>query len=240
MSELSAETSELVRILAAIDVLFSPWPIPVPTQSNKNCSGIFHAQQAYLRAEGIPWVVGGSAEVRRHGEKILNNLHKAELIVLPKSQGQHRFVGLTPRGDDTARQLVGGWLACEAWKLLRGMAEAVTDRRGVGPTGPGIWLTEGQLCEAVDGTADDLRAMVLPLLVRGYVSSFVSTDGEQFYTSTSEGKAVADGDRPTPQDTVAEDERCTSLYRTAYAHFSRARRKWCGPERDVFIPFPAR
>jgi hypothetical protein len=236
--DLSDKTATLLHILAKVDSTFSP--MPNPTEANKCCSEIFHRRQAYLRGEGIPWVIGGSAEVRQHGAQVLHSLHQAGLVILPKIRGQHRRVGLTPRGDDMGRSLLGYWRASDCWHLLQGMTDAVADRRGVGPTGPGIWLLERQIKQAIDDSIEKLRAMILPLHVRGLVRVGIDTLGKLYYTVSKEGERAAAGDPPEPQDDVTRDERAIPIYWSAYNAFAREREGWTpASENEVYIPFPA-
>ena len=238
VTELSQETGELLRVLALVDITFAP--MPCPRTDNLNCCEIFHQRLAYRRGAGLPWTVGGSAEDRKHGERVLANLRQASLVVLPKSRGKHRQVGLTPRGDDLGRSLLGYWRAADCWHLLQAMSEAVDDRRGTGPTGKGVWLLERQLEEAIGDSAERAQAMVLPLQARGLISVGIDTVGGLYYTVTTEGKVAARGPAPEPQDQVERDERAVKFYWEAYRVFEHEREGWRpAGSNECYVSFPA-
>jgi hypothetical protein len=228
----------LIRILALVDVVFSPMPSPI--DANQCCSEVFRRRCAYSRGEGVPWTIGGRQEIRREGMEVLARLHESELVALPKASGRHRHVQLTVRGDDLSRSLMGYWRVGDCWHLLRAISEAAHDRRGRGPRGSGIWLLERQLCEAIGGTAGELRAMLLPLLAWWLIEEGVDTDRQFYYTATPRGLVAASNPAPVPQDDVERDERAVSIYWSAYDGFASERGNWRpAGVNEVFIPFPA-
>jgi hypothetical protein len=234
---MSPETNELIRILAGVDATFAPMPNPL--LANSCCAEIFHRRESYHRGEGIPWVVGGSADARRGGEKVLSELKRGGLIVLPRRKGEHRRVGLTSRGCDCARQLAGHPTAADCWPLLRGIVEAVADRRGVGPEGAGVWLLERQLLDGTGGDVATVRALTLPLFVRGFIRVGIDSAGGLYFTSTVAGVAAAAGPAPEPRDTMKPMPEAGEVY-LALADFLKARSEWRTVPNNCFIPFPAR
>lgn len=239
-NELSPETTELLRILAAVDVLFSPMHRPDRGTANSCCAEIFTRQQSYLRGEGLRWIVGGGQAERKAGERVLSELKEAGFIVLPRRRGSHRHVSLTARGDDVGRLLIGHPTAADAWRLLQAVVEAVADRRGVGPDGPGVWLLEKQVTVGDVGDVDAVREMMLPLIVRGYVSNGIDVDGGLYYTSTPIGKEASQGPPPEPQDDIEFMEEAREIYEDAYATARTERDSWRAASGHIFIPFPAR
>ena len=233
------ETETLVQVLAAVDSLFSA--MPCPRDYNPACFEIFHRRQDYLAGRGLPWTIGGSAPARRVGEQLLASLEKSGLATRLKVARGHRRVQLTIAADDRARSLLGFYRAADAWNLLRGVAEGVANRHGRGPTGPGIWLVERQLCEALDGTPDELRAMLLPLLARGLLSESIATDSECHFTITPKGVEAAAGSPPELAADPEPDERCNPIYWAAYDAAGREKLNWKPRvENSCFVSFPAR
>jgi len=238
-NELSDETVLLLQVLASTDVLFSPMLIP-HREHNSNCCEIFGRRQSFLRGEGLVWHVGGSAEHRKGGERLLSTLKSAGFLTLPRRRGSHRHVALTPRGDDIGRRLIGHPTAADAWRLLQAIVEAVADRRGVGPDGPGIWLLEKQLIVGDEGDVAAVRELVLPLLVRGFVRQGCDVDGLLLYTATDVGKQASQGPPPEPEDGDIESmPEAAELYQDAYATARQDRDGWRAASGHVFIPFPA-
>ena len=238
-TDLPPENIELVRILAAVDSLFSA--MPPPQECNAACVELHSRQGAYLRGEGIPWRIGGTEKTRKAGERLLDELQDVELLTLHKVARGHRRVQLTLRGDDTARSLLGFYRVADSWNLLRGVAEGVADRRGVGPEGRGIWITEGQLCEGLDGTPPELRAMCLPLLARGLLSEGITTDSEAYFTTTPKGAEAAAGPPPEMAANPEQDQRCNGFYWAAHDEAERTKSQLKPRHKNsVYIAFPKR
>jgi len=238
--KLSDETVLLLQVLASVDVLFCAMPPPDRGTANSCCAEIFVRQQQFLRGEGIRWTIGGNQTERKAGERVLSELRESGFIVLPRQRGSRRNVSLTARGDDVARMLVGHPTAADAWLLLQAIVEAVADRRGVGPDGPGIWLLEKQLVVGDDGDVDAVREMVLPLIVRGYVSNGIDVDGGQYFTATAAGKEASLDPPPWPEDDIELMPEALEIYEDAYGSFRKDRDGWRAAPGHIFIPFPAR
>jgi len=210
-----------------------------PEQGNNWCE-IFARQQSYLRGEGVRWAIGGSAAERKAGERILASLKEAGLMLLPRRRGQHRNVGLTVRGDDIARLLIGHPTAADGWPLLRAIVEAVGSLRGVGPKGPGVWLLEKQLIAADEWDVAAVHETTLPLAVHGLIGVGIDTDGELYYTATAAGKEAAVGPPPWPEDDIEPMPEAVEVYEDAYGSFRKDRDGWRAAPGHIFIPFPAR
>ena len=229
MSEPPPEMAELVRILAAVDVLFGPWPDP--RTNNPACVEMHTRQQQYLAGRGIPWRIGGDAGGRKAGERTLNILERDLLVTLPKAAGSHRAVGLTLLGDDLARSLLGFYRCSDCWNVFRGLAQAVSK-------GPGGWASPRQIVEGLG--EDDERvawAMLLPLLARGLIASAASSRGETVFTVRPEKSHLAAGPAPELLADPAPDARLNSFY---WASFDVAEAEKAGwkPRRENAVLIP--
>ena len=229
MDDLPPETVELIRILAAVDSLFSSWPDP--RDSNPACFAVHERQLAYLRGRGLPWRVGGDAAGRKAGERSLGLLASEELITPHKADRHHRAVGLTDTGDDTARGLLGFYRCCDCWNVFRGVAEAVQ-------RGPGRWATASHISEAL-GEEDERVgwALLLPLLCRGYVEASVDTRSRTIFTVRPEKMELAAGDPPKLLADPEPDARFNPIFWTAYDAAEAEKATW-KPRRPncVYVP----
>lgn len=204
MDDLPPETVELIRILAAVDSLFSA--MPSPRDSNAACFAVHERQLAYLRGRGLPWRVGGDAAGRKAGERSLGLLASEELITPHKADRHHRAVGLTDTGDDTARGLLGFYRCCDCWNVFRGVAEAVK-------AGPGKWAAAKQIAEGLGETDDRIAwAMILPLLARGFIEAAVDTRAQTIFTIRPAKSELAVGDPPEVLADVKPDERLNPIF----------------------------
>ena len=188
MNDLSPENIELIRILGAVDSLFGEWPSS--RDHNATCFAINERQLAYTQGQGLRWTVGGGAEQRKVGERLLAELSDAGMVILPKSDGKHRCVGLSPLGDDYARSLLGFARVAETWPLFVAFAEVVE-------RGPGRWASAATIASWI-GESDPRLGwpMLYPLLSRGYLEAGASSVGETVFTVMKTCLELADNDVP--------------------------------------------
>lgn len=207
MNDLPPESIELVRILAAVDVLFGPWPDS--RENNRACFSIHERQRDYLEDRGLPWRVGGGGADRKAGERALGELKSEGLITLRKAARSHRCVGLTPTGDDHARTILGFHTVANSWPLFVALAESVE-------RGPGHWATIGIVADAVDDCEEKAWAWLSPLLARGYLEAGMSSAGDDVFTVRPDQRKLATG---TPPETLADpapDQRFNAIFWAAY------------------------
>ena len=207
-NELPPETTELVRIVAAVDSLFSVWPDP--HKNNPACVEVGTRQRDYLAGRGLPWRVGGDVADRKTGERILTDLETDGLIVTRRAVGAHRHVGLTDAGDDMARSLLGFYRLTDCWNVFRGLASAVE-------RGPGRWAGPMHVAEALGESDERIGwALLYPLLARGYVEAAVSSVAETIFTVRAEQRKMAGGPPPKLAADPDADPRCNPIFWSAY------------------------
>ena len=204
MNELSPETVELIRILAAVDSMFGTWPDP--REDNLACFAIDERQRAYRGGRGLRRVVAGGTSDRKSGQRLLAGLVDDGLIRSQKAAGAHRHVSLTDKGDDRARGLLGFYRCCDCWNVFRGVAEAVK-------AGPGKWAAAKQIAEGLGETDDRIAwAMILPLLARGFIEAAVDTRAQTIFTIRPAKSELAVGDPPEVLADVKPDERLNPIF----------------------------
>ena len=229
MSELPPEKVELVRILAAVDSLFGPWPSP--DNSNPQCFETHHRQLDYLTGRGVPYRVGGDASSRKSGERTLGTLEFEGLVTLHKADRAHRAVGLTPKGDDAGRSLLGFYRVADCWNVFRGLAQAVE-------RGPGRWATPMHVAQGL-GQTDQRYAWALlhPLLSRGFAEAFVDTRSRTVFTVRPEHWPTAAGDPPALLADPKPDERLNPIFWAAFDAAESEKAGWKPRwENSVLVP----
>lgn len=229
MSEPPPEMAELVRILAAVDVLFGPWPDP--RTNNPACVEMHTRQQQYLAGRGIPWRIGGGAGERKAGERLLADLESEGFVTLSKAVGSHRQLGLTPKGDDVARGLLDFFRVSDSWNLFRGLAQAVQ-------AGPGRWVSPRQVAAGLGvDNEQPAWAMLLPLLARGLIESAVDTRARTVFTVRPEKSHLAAGSAPELLADPEPDGRLAPIY---WASFDVAEAEKAGwkPRRENAVLIP--
>jgi len=229
MSDLPPKTVDLIRILAAVDVLFGPWPDPAT--SNATCFAVHTRQQAYLNGQGLPWRIGGTADVRKAGERILSELEQAGFITLPKPDRAHRHVALTDRGDDAARSLLEFYRCSDSWNVFRGLAKAVE-------RGPGRWATAQHIAEGLGEHDDRIGwALLYPLLSRSLVESAVSSSAQTIFTVRPRQCELAAGPAPALLADPDPDPRLNPIYWLAFDAAEAAKATW-KPRRENVVLCP--
>ena len=207
-SELPPEIIELIRIVAAVDSLFSAWPDP--HKNNPACYETHTRQRAYIQGEGIPWRVSGDVAARKVGERTLSILAQEGHVNLRQTTGTHRHVWLTHRGDDAARSLLNFYRVTDCWNVFRGVAEAVQ-------RGPGRWARPMHVAEALGESDERIGwALLYPLLARGYVEAAISSVAETIFTVRAEQRKLAGGPPPKLAADPAPDDRLNPIYWIAF------------------------
>jgi hypothetical protein len=228
MSELPPKHETLVRVLAHVNATFGPWPNP--DSCNAACFEKFTRQDHYLD-RGIPWRTGGSADERKRGQRVLDELVQDGLVHVQKGVGQHRRVTLTELGDDYARSLLNHCRLVDSWDVFVAMvASARAQARH------GYWRLS-QIAEALGGNETSTWHELYPLLARGYVSGTTGTAGVALFTILPERWEAADGPAPALLAEPDPDERLTSVYWDTIDQVEAEKPNW-RPSRDgcVFIP----
>lgn len=208
----------IIEILGAVDALFGEWPNS--RDHNKVCVAIAERQRAYLAGLGMPWAVGGDAANRKAGERALEALEADGLIIIHRPARSHRGVGLTQKGDDYARGILGFYRTRDSWAVLRGVGEAVA-------RGPGRYATVADLADALGGVRTTaVWGEIRPLLAAGLLESWESTTSETVFTVRAKQRELAAGDAPGLLANPERDERANEIYWESFDAAEAAKLAW--------------
>lgn len=189
------QTSTLVQILAHTDALFCPFR--VYRDSNPNAAAGLAERRTDYSTRGVPLVVAGSGTQRLAGERELQKLETAGLIVIYRRR-KRIGVSLTERGDNVVRKLTAGYLARESFYLLE-LTEAVKAEFG-GRTNAGFVLEADVLGREYDTIQSSnlilLENLMLPLLSRGWMRSGSDVRGAVGYQTTKAGRRAMAAGKP--------------------------------------------
>lgn len=187
---------DLIRLLAATDALW--WPCRSPDQ---RAHGVRHERRREYRRYGLPirTAHSGDAAARKSQERWLARLEQTGVIQVGRQRGKRTHWRLSDNADWAFRSLAGQY---GFWQMVACMMclDAHERRCRVVPADkPVNRHAEYQLvgCEPRDEPSaetnrrcGDLAEMLLPALVRGWVTSASDMRGTTAYSLTTAGVAV--------------------------------------------------
>lgn len=217
----SEQAEILVRVLAQVDVLFTPYRHGQHGDCHRACA--VWERRAEYRRQGVPAIGRGSDTERKRYSRLLTGLQDAGLLTLSGNTRGFR-AQLTERGEVLARALVASYDAWQSWPLLR-LVDLVTDTYGKASE----FYILGKWPPAATGKdAARLEIAMAPLLSRGWIDANSDIKGHVGYSLTSAGRAAMNGPHPeTPGDDVPGlEERLSDIYDEEYRTGMSERLSW--------------
>jgi hypothetical protein len=231
------DKERLIAIVAHVEALFWPFRYYADRSSNAALAAVCERRREYHR-HGISLRIGGGADERMRGYRSLQRMQSQGLIRIHRGRGEQRQTVELSRLD-ACLSLAGSSVTTgpDTWQILERLVE-LDDDPDVHRQGGGISDEDVMPFDVSDSRAAwQFQVDALPLLVRGWVTTWSDGAGCCAWSLTDCGREALAAGPPTDDDRLPFASELEDFYWQTLDRELDERERW-KPSRVTEIAIP--